>query len=485
MRRLGGLLWRWLRRGVVFLAVLLVALLGIRVIEAERGQPLRPWHTVVPPELDAAAIDRADWPAWLRAEDAAFAAVRAKVTDQLAPEDRVVANRYFAGSPLYTPGFARDWNRSFLLEPAGPPRGAVVLLHGLTDAPYSLRHVAEFYRARGFLALGMRMPGHGTVPAGLTAAVWEDWAAATRLAVRTARARVPAPLPLHLVGYSNGGALATQYALDALENPALPRADRVVLLSPMIGVTEFARFSGVAALPALLPRFARTAWLDVLPEFNPFKYNSFPANAGRQSWRLSSTLQAQIARLHAAGRLAEMPPVLAFQSVADATVSTPAVVSALFARLPANGSELVLFDLNRSARIESLVAPGALGLLEGLLPPAPRTWRATVVSNAAPEAEAVVARSTPPGAAAEMAAPLGLDWPREMYSLAHIALPFPLSDGLYGLRPDPADHFGARLGALAPRGERGVLVVGIDLLMRASSNPFFPYVLERIGAGLP
>jgi alpha-beta hydrolase superfamily lysophospholipase len=323
------------------------------------------------------------------------------------------------------------------------------------------------------------------VPGGLTEAVWEDWAAATRLAVRTARARVPAPRPLHLVGYSNGGALALQHALDALETPALPRADRLVLLSPMIGVTEFARFAGLAALPSWLPRFAKAAWLDLLPEFNPFKYNSFPANAGRQSWRLSSTVQAQVARLAAAGRLGELPPVLTFQSVADATVSTPAVVGGLYARLPANGSELVLFDLNRSARIESLVRPQALGLLDRLLPPAPRPWRAGIVANAAPDSEAAVLRGTEAGATAEQVTPLDLDWPREMYSLSHVALPFPLEDGLYGLRPDPDDRFGARLGAIAPRGERGVLVVGADLLMRASSNPFFPFIRARIAAGLP
>ena len=48
-----------------------------------------------------------------------------------------------------------------------------------------------------------------------------------------------------------------------------------------------------------------------------------------------------------------MPPILTFQSVVDFTVSTPAVISALYALLPANGSELVLFDLNRAAKISS------------------------------------------------------------------------------------------------------------------------------------
>jgi alpha-beta hydrolase superfamily lysophospholipase len=67
----------------------------------------------------------------------------------------------------------------------------VVLLHGLTDSPYGLRHIARRYAERGFVAIGLRVPGHGTVPAGLTDARWEDWVAATRLALREARRRAP------------------------------------------------------------------------------------------------------------------------------------------------------------------------------------------------------------------------------------------------------------------------------------------------------
>jgi hypothetical protein len=48
------------------------------------------------------------------------------------------------------------------------------------------------------------------------------------------------------------------------------------------------------------------------------------------------------------------------------------------------------------------------------------------------------------------------------------------------MKPDPSEDFGIHLGAIAPRGERGVLIVNLDTLLRTSSNPFFPYVQERI-----
>ena len=59
-------------------------------------------------------------------------------------------------------------------------------------------------------------------------------------------------------------------------------------------------------------------------------------------------------------------------------------------------------------------------------------------------------------------------------------IPFPIEDSLYGMRPDPTDDYGVQLGAMALRGERGTLIVTLDSLIRMSSNPFFPYMRERI-----
>jgi alpha-beta hydrolase superfamily lysophospholipase len=463
---------------------LLAALLVLRVWDTERGPPLAPWHLVVPEELRIEQIDAADWPGWLAAEEAAFATVRTEVTAALEAEERLGANRYFAGSPLHPGRFVQDWNRSFVLEPEGEVRGAVVLLHGLTDSPYSLRHVGAHYQGLGWIAIGIRLPAHGTVPAALTQVTWEDWLAATRLALREARARAGPDLPLHLVGFSTGAALALKHALDALENEALPRPDRLVLISPMVGITAFARFAGLTALPALLPRFAKAAWLGIVPEFIPFKYNSFPVNGARQSHRLTMALQDQIRRQAAAGRLAALPPILGFQSVVDFTVSTRAVIASLYDQLPAQGSELVLFDINRNAKLGPLLTPATEAVLDRLLPPGARTWRAAIVTNAGPDQAEVVERVTEAGTVQEQARPIGLAWPREVYSLSHVALPFPVTDGLYGLEPDPGEDFGVQLGALAPRGERGVLSIAPDALLRLSSNPFFPYLLARIEAGI-
>ncbi|WP_315974487.1 hypothetical protein [Microvirga sesbaniae] len=146
---------------------LIIAGLAFRAWDALRSPPLDVWHTFVPSEPDAGMIDAGDWSGYMAAEKRVFAEVAQEVSQKL-DEDRLPINRYFAGGIVYPPGFATDWNHSYVFEPEGKPIGAAVFLHGLTDSPYSLRHLAEFYRRRGFVAIGIRLPGHGTVPAALT-----------------------------------------------------------------------------------------------------------------------------------------------------------------------------------------------------------------------------------------------------------------------------------------------------------------------------
>jgi alpha-beta hydrolase superfamily lysophospholipase len=471
---------RVLKWGAAAVASLLILILAWRVVDALREPQLALWHTFVPHEAAADEIARLDWAGYVGFEKTLFDEVRAEVTDKLEPEDRVGSNRYFSGSPIYPGRFAQDWNRSYVMAPAGAPVGAVVLLHGLTDSPYSLRHVARRYVQDGFVALAIRLPGHGTVPSGLSTVEWEQWMAATHLAVREARRLAPAPAPLHVVGFSNGGALAMKAALDALDDPALAKPERIVLFAPMIGITAMARFAGIFGWPAFLPTLDKAAWLGIVPEFNPFKYNSFPVNGARQSSLVARRLQAQIDRHATAGSLKDLPPVLTFQSVVDFTVSTRAIVTALYAKLPANGSELVLFDLNRNAKFGPLLRGDADTVLARLLPEAPRNFRTTVVTNVARNSDQVLARTVEAGSTAETVRELGLAFPPGVFSLSHLALPFPLDDPLYGLQPDTSEDYGANLGAMAARGERGLLVVSIDSLARMSSNPFFAFVMERL-----
>ena len=239
-----------------------------------------------------------------------------------------------------------------------------------------------------------------------------------------------------------------KYAQDVLEGSGLPRPDRIVLMSPMIGVTPFAGFARVAMLLHRIPFFEKNAWLDVLPEYNPYKYSSFPANAGLQTYELTRALNAQTARLAVDGRLAGLAPVLTFQSLVDATVSTEAIVHRLYDRLPANGaSSSFRRQSGRHARAVSQPARGgARARPQGAgRPQIPSHRRHERAPRHARRRRAVLG---PGGRSGETA--LGLAWPPDVFSLSHVAI---RSRDRRPLRAPPEPPpFGLRLGRLGPRG---------------------------------
>ena len=123
-------------------------------------------------------------------------------------------------------------------------------------------------------------------------------------------------------------------------------------------------------------------------------------------------------------------------------------------------------------------------MLSRLLPPPPRAFRTTVITNASVGTSEMVEQVTEAGETAERTRDLGLTYPLDVFSLSHVAIPFPPSDSLYGSQPDPAEDFGLHLGTVAARGERGALILSLDSLLRMSSNPFYPYMVARIGDGI-
>jgi hypothetical protein len=91
----------------------------------------------------------------------------------------------------------------------------------------------------------------------------------------------------------------------------------------------------------------------------------------------------------------------------------------------------------------------------------------------------VIVQSRAPGQQALTKSETGLSWPEELYSLAHVALPFPAEDTLYGGQPQ-GESPGIQLGDLALRGERGVLQIPAADMLRLRWNPFYPYVESRV-----
>lgn len=476
-RLLGGIL-RWGLRVLFWGATVLATVVLLRAFDARRLPDLQLWHRVHL-ESEFRARDLASTTTledYLKREDRLFDELERKVVDRVPASQEYLANRYWRESPMNPERFdrVRNWNRTFELLPEGPVQGGALLVHGMSDSPYTMRHVAEVYRGMGFYVLALRMPGHGTVPAELARVKWEDWLAAVRLGARAVRHRIGPDLPFQMGGYSNGGALALKYALDAAAGSGDPQASKLVLISPMIGVSPFARFSALLGALGVFPYFEKARWLDDMPEYIPYKYNSFPTNAGEQSHRLTDVIDGDLARAQKAGRMGKLPPILAFQSVVDATVSTDAVVKVLYSRVSGGRDELVVFGVNETENVRPFLKSTDLDRLKGLFGGQRRDYRLTVVACARSDSPEVVERSLAPLSSSLSITPLHLAWPPRVYSLSHLALPVPADDPLFGL--------GGPVGGMAPRGEKGELTVPMDQVMRLYCNPFFPYLKGRLEA---
>ena len=171
--------------------------------------------------------------------------------------------------------------------------------------------------------------------------------------------------------------------------------------------------------------------------------------------------------MQAAGELDKIPPILAFQSVVDATVTAPALVKNLFERIPAISSsrypdsrgqhELVLFDINRWAEIDPLMKENPSAWINPMRENGDSNFMLTLMSNQNRENKHVWAFSRLPGSSQVETCDTGLAWPEGIYSLSHVALPFSPDDPVYGgdeAGPSP----GIDLGDVALRGEKGVLI---------------------------
>lgn len=350
----------------------------------------------------------------------------------------------------------------------------------MSDSPYSLRALGLQLQREGYHVIGLRAPGHGTAPSGLRKIIWQDMAAAVDLALEHLASKID-NRPLHLVGYSTGATLAMNAALDALDNEArMP--DSLVLISPAIRVHPTAALAGLKNSLSGLPGLDGLAYLSIMDEFDPFKYNSFATNAGAQIHHLTRRVDRRIRSLAAThSGVPVLPPILVFKSTVDATVTTEAVVDNLLKVLPADDNELVLFDINRNVAVTSTLLVNDPGpFTRRLVSSEELPFGLTLVENESKASIKVFARYRAAGSSTMGPAyPLGQTWPPGVVSLSHIALTFPPDDPLYGAVP-PDDTSLIYLGSLSIKGERGLLRVPETWLLRLRFNPFYDYLEDRV-----
>ena len=250
-----------------------------------------------------------------------------------------------------------DGNSPFELKPAaGYPSGhqktyrrGVLLTHGLTGSPYFMRHLAAFFQENGFRVMAVLLPGHGTQPGDLLDVTWREWAKAVEYGTDRLAEEVD---EVYLAGYSIGGALSVYQSLRD------SRVRGLFLFSPAIRITRMAALANLHKLYSWLIPSAK--WVEIMPDRDIYKYESFTKHAAAQTHALTRELGARL-RQH------ELDiPVFTAASEDDAKVNTSAILEFMtHARHPS--SKLVLYTTDPQKYPPGFPA-GQLELVNSVVP---------------------------------------------------------------------------------------------------------------------
>ncbi|GAB6084243.1 alpha/beta fold hydrolase [Desulfuromonas carbonis] len=240
-------------------------------------------------------------------------------------------------------GVTRDDAFPFLLEPEGRPVGGVLLVHGFTATPWEMRLLAEGLATAGYLALAVRLPGHGTRPEDLASRNRHDWLETVAVGYRLLRER---DQPVFGVGMSTGGLLL---ATLATREPLVALA----LLSPFLRLAH-----PLAPLAGLLKRW------------HPYQERPLATGSEKHYYRrrpLAGIAEVQHLARELAPRLPQLIlPVLAIAAEGDETVDVASGLT-LFQRLGSRHKEYHRFGPGAPHVLATAENPFQVRVLEQLL----------------------------------------------------------------------------------------------------------------------
>jgi carboxylesterase len=188
-------------------------------------------------------------------------------------------------------------------ELTGDRRIGVLLSHGFTGSPYSMKPWGRALAERGYAVEVPLLPGHGTRWQDLNGATWDDWRAALEARLDKLLAENDAVV---VAGLSLGGALVLRLAADRPDDIA-----GVVLVNPGLAT----RRKDVLALPVLkwlVPSFPGIANDIKKAGVEENGYTRTPLKAAHSMMRGWKQLRSDLARVTA--------PILYFRSVDDHVV---------------------------------------------------------------------------------------------------------------------------------------------------------------------
>lgn len=228
-------------------------------------------------------------------------------------------------------------------------RRGVLLTHGLTDSPYFMRYLAAFFQENCFRVLVILLPGHGTQPGDLLDINWQEWAKAEAYGADQLATEVN---DVYLAGFSTGGALSVYQSLRD------QRIRGLFLFSPAFKVTSKAALANLHKIYSWASPSAK--WVDIMPDTDIYKYESFPKNAAAQIYALTKEVQSQLQKHEVS------IPVFAAASQDDAAVNTSATLE--FMAHTHNPSSKLVFYATDTAKPPQEIPAAKLELVNSVIP---------------------------------------------------------------------------------------------------------------------
>jgi carboxylesterase len=213
------------------------------------------------------------------------------------------------------------------------PNG-VLLCHGFTGSPRSMRPWAEHLERDGFRVVLPRLPGHGTTWQEMNLTRWEDWYAEVDRAFTDLRGECER---VFVCGLSMGGGLAIRIAEQ--HGPAVAG---IAVVNPSVGSADL-RMRALPVLRHLVPSLAGISGDIALPDVLEGGYDRSPLHAGWSVTRMWRDIQDNLDRVD--------QPLLIFKSVKDRVVDE---LSLKLIKARVRSSDLSVVRLERSYHVATL-----------------------------------------------------------------------------------------------------------------------------------
>ena len=186
---------------------------------------------------------------------------------------------------------------------AGDGPNGVLLVHGFTSTPQSMRPWAEHLAAAGFAVSLPRLPGHGTHWKELNQTAWTDWYAHADAAFLALRARCDR---VFLAGLSMGGALSLRLAEQHGDD-----VSGLVVVNPVVTHRDI-RIKAMPLLHLLTPAL-RAIGSDIAdPAGREIAYDRTPLHALNSQTQMWADVRQNLDRV--------TQPLLVFRSEQDHVV---------------------------------------------------------------------------------------------------------------------------------------------------------------------